>query len=183
MLGVVNNDKRDTLSFIFQIGLPALEECIKKNKNKRFNWKRVIAVMAKPGSATLQQQGAEVLLEQQFPWRKGSIILGSTQIHHRFHLTGLSSRQGWVETGKGENTPCSSAPPSSLQTKAPPWQDSLHCRKSHTTTSNRFTAQPFAEPAPLAEEPLHTLQPPRLSSLCIFCSFFLGHCRVEKKHN
>lgn len=68
MLGVVNNDKRDTLSFIFQIGLPALEECIKKKKkNKRFNWKRVIAVMAKPGSATLQQQGAEVLLEQQFP--------------------------------------------------------------------------------------------------------------------
>lgn len=32
MLGVVNNDKRDTLSFIFQIGLPALEECIKKKK-------------------------------------------------------------------------------------------------------------------------------------------------------
>lgn len=49
VLGVLNNDKRDTPSFIFHIGLPALEECTKKNK-------RVIAITAKPGSATLQQQ-------------------------------------------------------------------------------------------------------------------------------
>lgn len=66
VLGVVSNDKRDTLSFIFQVEIPALEECIRKKniERKTFNWKRVIAVTAKPGSATLQQQGAEVLLEQ-----------------------------------------------------------------------------------------------------------------------
>lgn len=54
------------LSFILQVGLPALEECIKKKKKKRkaFKWKRVIAVTAEPGFATLQQRGAEMLLEQ-----------------------------------------------------------------------------------------------------------------------
>lgn len=35
VLVAVNNDKRETLSFIFQVGLSALEECIKKNKFKK----------------------------------------------------------------------------------------------------------------------------------------------------
>lgn len=33
VLGVVNNDKRDTLSLKLQVGLPALEERIKKERN------------------------------------------------------------------------------------------------------------------------------------------------------
>lgn len=97
VLGVLNNDKRDTPSFIFHIGLPALEECTKNNK-------RVIAITAKPGSATLQQQELKSSWNsclcsfsptlQQLPWRKCSIIPGSTHVHHCSHLIGLSRRQG-----------------------------------------------------------------------------------------
>lgn len=32
VLGVVNNGKRDTLSFKLQVGLPALAECTKKKE-------------------------------------------------------------------------------------------------------------------------------------------------------
>lgn len=55
VLGDVNNDKRDTLSFKLQVGLLALEEYVRK-KRKKFSWRSLVAVMAETGSATLQQQ-------------------------------------------------------------------------------------------------------------------------------
>lgn len=174
-LGFANNDTRDTLRFIFQVGLPALEECIKKKRHSR---ERVVAATAKPGSATLQQQGAEVLLNsclcscsqtfQQLPWRSWSIIPGSTRIHHCFHLIGLSSGQGWVETNwqSRKHSLCFCTTQRCLALSRPKLLLDLISHSVERATQQQATG---SEPSPLLSQPLwqrsplHRLQPPRLS--------------------
>lgn len=171
VLGVVNNDKRDTLNSKLQFGLPALEECIKTNKQTKteIQLEKAYCCYGKtwlchaatarswsaPGAAACALFSPDL---QQFPTRKRSIILGSTRIHHCFHLTAASSRQWRIETSwqgrkqslvfcTTERIPCS------LQSKVTPWHNFPHCRRSHTSTSNRFTIWPFTEPEPPTEKP------------------------------
>lgn len=192
VLWVVNNDKRDTLSSILQVGLPALKECIEK----KFNWKRVLAVYSRtwlcntstagswnaPGTAACAPshkhyssfpEGSEV----SFLDLHGSIIASIWQDL-------AVDKDEWKQTGKGENTPRASAPPSASllspdQSYSFIWFPTLklepHNNKQATGSQSR----------PLLSQPLsftQTAASQDWASLCIFCSFFLGHCRAENKH-
>lgn len=190
VLGVVNNDKRDTLNFKLQFELPALEEHKKKTQTEiqlekahccygkaRLRHTATARSRSAPGAAVCALFSPDL---QQFPTRKRSVIFGSTRIHHCLHLTGASGRQWRVETSwqgrkqsllfcTAERIPCF------LHSKVTPRHNFPRCRRSHTPTSNRFTIWPFTVPDSPIEKPFAGTTASRdWATLCILPIFPCG---------
>lgn len=174
VLGVVNNDKRDTLSFKLQVGLPALAECIKEE----------IQLELKCSWSSCLCSFLPVL--QQFPRRKQSIIFGSVWIHHCSHLTGASSRQWQVETswqGRKHSLLFRTTGRILAFSRAKLLLDVIfhvawepHINKQQVHNLALHWARPSDRTA------IHTTPSPPEPGFA-FCPFSPVHCRVENKQN
>lgn len=186
VLGVVNNDKRETLSFIFQVGLPALEKCIKKKQKLKIEdiqlekgyccyGKTWICNTSTAGSWSAPGTAAHRHYSSFPEGSKASFLDLHGSIIASIWQDSAVDKDEWKQAGKWENTPCASAP-LSTSLLSPDQSSSLigfpTLQKEPHNNKQQVQSPALCWASPSSRSLCTHCSLPGWASLCIFCSFF-----------